>query len=88
MTRNNSKLDRQFQLFIVEPSLRMCIHLYNYFYTHETVNIINGSYTQLEDDYDCLIFTGNGIIAFQLLFSSYKAFGLPEPTKSWAELEG
>jgi hypothetical protein len=88
LSRNNSKLDRQFQLFILEPCLDMCIHMYNYFQGKETVTILNGSYTNLEDEYDCFVFTGNCKLSNSIILILFLAFGLPESNKSWIELAG
>lgn len=61
-------------LFIVEPMSDYCVTLFNEFYQTRNVKVLNGSFVELEEPYDCLIIPGN-------------AFGLVESNRTFQDLK-
>lgn len=59
--RKNLKIEAESTLFIVEPSSEFCVSIFNQFYQVPNVKILNGSFSELEESYDCLIVPGNSL---------------------------
>ena len=59
IARKLSEQTKAFHLFFAESSLSFCISLYNLFYKETAATVINGTYIDIDEEYDCLVVAGN-----------------------------